>query len=130
MAPLCDTFFGLFDFIACIFNILDDRILIFFLLVTKVISYDHIKNKVFTLSLKGSKNPLSFPNKVNSLRHLAPLRDTKHQSATPRIYRLFIYRTIDSLFSRLKTDPRRKRRGLKKKSRSCCESFLWSGIFD
>ena len=69
--PISDIFFAVFDFIACrpMFYILDDRILIF---SGGNYGYfcDHTKNQVFILSLRGSKNPLSSPNKVTTSRHL------------------------------------------------------------
>ena len=109
VAPLFDTFSVVFDFIACILSGFGDRISIFFLVVAQVIFCDHTKNQVFILSLRGYKNTRLSPIKVTTLRHSTPLCDTKHQSATSRIYRFFICRTIVSLFSRLETDTRRKR---------------------
>ena len=44
VAPLRDTFFVVFEFIAYMFDILDDRTLDFFLVVAKAIFYDHTKN--------------------------------------------------------------------------------------
>ena len=46
VAPLCNTFLRVLDVIACMFNILDDTILVFFLVVAKVIFYNHTVPKI------------------------------------------------------------------------------------
>ena len=78
----------------CIFNIIYIVFLIFrqynldlFLVVAKVILYDHTKKQVFISSFRGSKNPLLSPHKVTTMRHEALICDIQFHK---------LYRTIDS----------------------------------